>query len=733
MTLRHFLSSILALASLAAGGAQAQYGWPVTPFNSSQLITGTFCEYRPTLSSPHFHNGVDIPKADGSPVYAVTDGTVSSIQRTGGNAYVRVGEFAYVHIKPAPNLTVGSRVKAHQTVIGTILSGAGHVHFIEGTYDHERNALRSGGGLTPYVDPWAPIVRYIRFYPDGSSQPFPGNHVSGKIDLVAKVDEQNGPPSSSLACRNNGTYELGYAVLDSDSVTVLLRSGVRFRFLTKPSNRYVHNVFLKKLSSITSHVYIATNHVDRNGYLDTGELGPGRYYALVWARDTRGNADTLVVPFYVVPEDKTPPAPPELLLVRGDSSSFEIRWKRSPEPDVVGYRLWYSFDNRDWKLKFTEHQLPADCTSVTFRATLHRPLYFRLTAVDNAPLPNESAPSDVYGMQQGVAPLLIVDGFHRSPEQGSAWSQPSHPFAFFYAQALPEEQRNTLGFATCSEDAVLDSAVQLKDFGEIVWFTGDNGGGRQAVSDSAISLLDHWLQTTPYARLLLAGANLASSLDSTTNPYASASANAFLRNLLGVAPCGRRSGIGSLSLVQQSETTLRFGHGPFTPDSVDALCPLGGTTPLLRFASDSVAALTLCERQSYHVALLSVPVPAIDQPDSQRFVLELALANLNASVSNQAHPAAPGRFELSPAYPNPFNSSTTLQIQIPRAAHLRVDLYDVRGRQVRTLFDGFARAQRLRLTWDGRSSSGRSCPSGIYLCRVQLGSHSQTRRILLLR
>ncbi|NOZ57504.1 MAG: hypothetical protein GXO73_12040, partial [Calditrichaeota bacterium] len=641
MTARHFTWPILALAFLAAAKVQAQYGWPVTPFDSSQLITGTFCEYRPTLSSPHFHNGVDIPKADGSPVYAVTDGTVTGLERSGGNAYVRVGNFAYVHIKPAPNLTIGSKVTAHQTVIGTILSGAGHVHFIEGTYNHERNALRSGGGLTPYVDPWAPLVRYIRFYPDGSSQAFPGNQVSGKIDLVAKVDEQNGPPSSSLACRNNGTYELGYAVLDSDSVTVLIRSGTRFRFLTKPSNRYVHNVFLKKLSSITSHVYIATNHVDRNGWIDTAELGPGRYFALVWARDTRGNADTLVVPFEVVPEDKTPPAPPELLFVRGDSSGFRIRWKRSPEPDVAGYRLWYSFDNRDWELKFTEHQLPADCTSVTFRGTLRRPLYFRLTAVDNAPLPNESAPSDVYGMQQGAAPILIVDGFRRTAEQGGAWSQPSHPFAFYYAEALPEERRSTLGFTTCSADAVLDSTLHLDDFGEILWFTGDTGVDRQALSDSALSLLSNWLETKPYPRLLLIGANLVSSLDSTTNPYASATATTFVRRVLSVVPCGRRPGSGSVVLASAPETRVRYGQGLFNPDSVDALCPRNGATALLRFEDDSTAALTFYQSQNSHVAVLSVPLLAIDNPDSQRFVLELALSNLNTSVSGQPFLAVP--------------------------------------------------------------------------------------------
>ena len=733
MTAQRFAWSVFALLISTSRVVHGQYGWPVTPFDSSHWITGTFCEYRDTMNSPHFHNGVDIPKADGSPVYAVQDGTVTSLQRTGGNAYVRVGNFAYVHINPSPSLTVGSHVTAFRTVIGTILPGSGHVHFIDGYYNGERNALRSGGGLTPYTDSWAPIIRYIRFYPDRSTQPFTGGKISGRVDLVVKVDEQNAAPGGPLSCRNNGTFELGYDILAADSVTVLKRTGVRFRFMTKPSNRYVHNVFFQKLSSTTSHVYIPTNTITRNGWLDTGALGEGRYFARVWTRDTRGNADTLVVPFEVVPEDNTPPAPPELLVVRGDSSGFEVRWKRNSEPDLLGYRLWYSFDNSDWVLKFNEQQLPADCTSVRFRGTLRRPLYFRLTALDNAPIPNESAPSDVYGMQQGVAPILIVDGFARSPEQGSAWQQLSHPFAFHYSQALPEETRNTLGFATCSPAAVLDSTVALSDYGQILWFTGDDGAGRQVLPDSAIALLSDWLKNTPYARLLLVGANVASSLDSTTNPYASAAATSFLRKTLRIAPASRFAGSGTLMLSDQPETRLRFGGGLFTPDSVDGLRPLSGATALLRFSGDSAAALVVRDNQRYHTAVLSVPLLAIDDPDSQRFVLHLALARLNTSVSDGKKAPVPARFELRPAYPNPFNGSTTLLVRVPRAEHLRVSVYNVRGEKVRTLFDGPAQPQELRLTWDGRTSSGRSCPSGVYLCRAQLGSHTATRRILLLR
>ncbi|NOZ61799.1 MAG: M23 family metallopeptidase, partial [Calditrichaeota bacterium] len=109
-----------------------QYSWPVTPFNESHGITGTFCEFRDTGTSDHFHNGTDIPKADGSPVYPVIDGTITNIVSSGSNAYVRVGRYNYLHIVPNPSLHIGDHVVARQTVLGTIHSGMGHVHFIDG-------------------------------------------------------------------------------------------------------------------------------------------------------------------------------------------------------------------------------------------------------------------------------------------------------------------------------------------------------------------------------------------------------------------------------------------------------------------------------------------------------------------------------------------------------------------------------------------------------------------------
>ncbi|PIP12255.1 MAG: hypothetical protein COX49_06630, partial [bacterium (Candidatus Stahlbacteria) CG23_combo_of_CG06-09_8_20_14_all_40_9] len=65
-------------------------------------VSGTFCECRGERD--HFHDGIDIPLTYGGYVLAVDSGFVLSLQRSGDNAYIRVGRYAYVHVNPNPDL-----------------------------------------------------------------------------------------------------------------------------------------------------------------------------------------------------------------------------------------------------------------------------------------------------------------------------------------------------------------------------------------------------------------------------------------------------------------------------------------------------------------------------------------------------------------------------------------------------------------------------------------------------
>lgn len=87
---------------------------------------------------------------------------------------------------------------------------------------------------------------------------------------------------------------------------------------------------------------------------------------------------------------------------------------------------------------------------------------------------------------------------------------------------------------------------------------------------------------------------------------------------------------------------------------------------------------------------------------------------------------------LSFAYPNPFAASTGLAFTLPREGDIRVELFDVSGRHVRSLARPRAAAGEHVLVWDGRDDSGRGVASGVYLARWQTGGLTGSRRLIKL-
>ena len=87
---------------------------------------------------------------------------------------------------------------------------------------------------------------------------------------------------------------------------------------------------------------------------------------------------------------------------------------------------------------------------------------------------------------------------------------------------------------------------------------------------------------------------------------------------------------------------------------------------------------------------------------------------------------------LLAAQPNPFRGSTQLHLVAGRPGPLELQLYDVRGRLVRTLFRGEVRPGVRTVSWDGRDSRGAQVAPGVYLCAMRTEQGTQSRRIVRL-
>ena len=94
----------------------------------------------------------------------------------------------------------------------------------------------------------------------------------------------------------------------------------------------------------------------------------------------------------------------------------------------------------------------------------------------------------------------------------------------------------------------------------------------------------------------------------------------------------------------------------------------------------------------------------------------------------------PRRLALHQNAPNPFNPTTAIRYDVPaHGATVELVVYDVLGRHVRTLADGFERGGRKRVTWDGRNALGQPAATGVYFVRMQAGGFVQTRKMVLLK
>jgi len=89
-------------------------------------------------------------------------------------------------------------------------------------------------------------------------------------------------------------------------------------------------------------------------------------------------------------------------------------------------------------------------------------------------------------------------------------------------------------------------------------------------------------------------------------------------------------------------------------------------------------------------------------------------------------------FALS-VHPNPFNPSTVISYRLPVFGFVEVNVYNIIGQKVRTLYAGRQAAGAHRLRWNGLDVNGRQAVSGIYFVELRTGDRRELRKITLLR
>ena len=93
----------------------------------------------------------------------------------------------------------------------------------------------------------------------------------------------------------------------------------------------------------------------------------------------------------------------------------------------------------------------------------------------------------------------------------------------------------------------------------------------------------------------------------------------------------------------------------------------------------------------------------------------------------------PDNFVLHQNYPNPFNPATTISYDLPEASVVSLSIYDLMGREIRTMINSEQIAGFKNIQWNATDNLGKSVPAGMYIYTIQAGEFRQTRKMVLLK
>jgi hypothetical protein len=121
--------------------------------------------------------------------------------------------------------------------------------------------------------------------------------------------------------------------------------------------------------------------------------------------------------------------------------------------------------------------------------------------------------------------------------------------------------------------------------------------------------------------------------------------------------------------------------------------------------------------------------------------LMLGAGMVPLSTENISYKGAGGvtAISLCQNQPNPFRGTTVIEYALPRAGDIRLTVFDVSGRAIRTLADGAVPAGRHSMLWDGRDGTRARVAAGVYICRLEVkedgdrAARSYDRKMIVLR
>ena len=146
--------------------------------------------------------------------------------------------------------------------------------------------------------------------------------------------------------------------------------------------------------------------------------------------------------------------------------------------------------------------------------------------------------------------------------------------------------------------------------------------------------------------------------------------------------------------------------------------------------------LDLADRNANAVALEIVEIRANDANGNPLSIMGSSYKGTLTSAPDEI--LIPRQYALAQNYPNPFNPSTTISFSVPEQSRVKLAVFDMLGREIKSLTDALRSAGTYNVVWDGKNAEGLVMESGVYFYRMTATTGSgktttETQRMILMK
>ena len=334
---------------------------------------------------------------------------------------------------------------------------------------------------------------------------------------------------------------------------------------------------------------------------------------------------------------------------------------------------------------------------------------------------------------QHESSMLVIQGFERTSD-----TENNFDYIIEHGSAIQASGRL---FDAASNDAVEANAIDLSDYDVVDWISGEEATGTVSFSSTEQARIKTYLEQG--GRIFISGSEIGwdleengseSDIDFYHNYF---KADYITDDAESYAISGTSTGIFS----DMAGVTFDDGsQGTYDVDFPDGIKPYGGSLHNLLYDgsdynSQGGAGIQYLGSFGESTALggivyIGVGFEAIYPESTRNTVMSTVLDYLEISVDVDPPIQYPAALQVSQAYPNPFNGSFAIDVYIPEASILTVELYNLKGQLVRSVEQEVYTGSN-HVIFAGLNNSLAS--SGVYILKVKNGIQFYTQRITCLK